>query len=117
MRSMSHKLAIVVRKDLKLPAGKMAAQAGHAAVDAVLSTKRSIIDDWLRDGGKKIVVWATDKSDLMRLRALAKSKKLNVTVVTDAGKTVVKPGTVTCIGIGPDKDEKLDAVTGSLKMV
>ena len=35
----------------------------------------------------------------------------------DAGHTVVEPGTITCLGIGPDSEEKIDRITGKLKMV
>ena len=37
--------------------------------------------------------------------------------IADAGRTEVMPGTITCMGIGPDKEEKIDKVTGKLKML
>ena len=34
-----------------------------------------------------------------------------------AGKTVVAPGTKTCVGIGPEEEEKLDSITGELNLL
>ncbi|MFP4118365.1 MAG: peptidyl-tRNA hydrolase, partial [Candidatus Woesearchaeota archaeon] len=47
----------------------------------------------------------------------AKAKGLVASLITDAGKTVVAPGTKTCIALGPDKEELIDFVTSELKMV
>ncbi|MFH1182317.1 MAG: aminoacyl-tRNA hydrolase, partial [Candidatus Woesearchaeota archaeon] len=54
---MPYKLVVVVRKDLKLPKGKLAVQVAHAAVDAVLSSDKGIVDEWRSEGGKKIALW------------------------------------------------------------
>ena len=40
-----------------------------------------------------------------------------VGVVRDAGLTEIPPGTVTCIGIGPAKNETVDRVTGKLSLM
>ena len=48
---------------------------------------------------------------------LCKSEKLKTALIKDAGHTVVEPGTITCLGIGPDKEYKIDKITGKLKMV
>ncbi len=53
----------------------------------------------------------------MKFKKLADGSGLRNAMVTDAGKTTVEPGTVTCLGIGPDADEKVDKITGSLKIV
>ncbi|MBI5391135.1 peptidyl-tRNA hydrolase, partial [Candidatus Woesearchaeota archaeon] len=42
---------------------------------------------------------------------------LKTALITDAGHTVVEPGTTTCLGIGPDDEKKIDLVTGILKMM
>lgn len=42
---------------------------------------------------------------------------LHTILITDAGRTQVEPGTVTCVGIGPALASKIDKVTGELKML
>ena len=37
-------------------------------------------------------------------------------LITDAGRTTVEPGTITCLAIGPDSDEKIDKITKELKL-
>jgi peptidyl-tRNA hydrolase len=37
-------------------------------------------------------------------------------LVRDAGRTVVEAGTPTCVGIGPAEPDRIDAVTGTLKL-
>jgi peptidyl-tRNA hydrolase, PTH2 family len=114
---MEYKLVIVVRKDLKLSKGKLAVQVAHACVDAVLSSDKEIIEQWRSEGGKKVALWCEDRTDLFRLMKLAESKGLNVALIKDAGLTEVKPGTITCFGLGPESERKIDEITGSLKMV
>ncbi len=55
--------------------------------------------------------------ELREIERVAKRLKLVTAMITDAGHTVVEPGTITCLGIGPDSEERINQVTGSLKMV
>ena len=114
---MEMKQVIVIRNDLKLPKGKMAAQAAHASVEAVLRSSSSKVDEWHSQGMKKVVLKVENDKELLEYQQRAKAKGLVAAVITDAGKTVVAPGTRTCIAIGPDKEEFVDSVTGNLKMV
>ena len=111
------KQVILVRADLKLPSGKLAAQVAHAAVEAVLKSSKSKVDEWHNEGMKKVVLEVKDLDELKKYQQLAKAEKLVASLITDAGHTVVEPGTVTCLGIGPDEDSKIDKVTGKLKMI
>jgi len=117
---MGYKLVILMRKDLKLPAGKACAQAAHAAVEATLSSlKRNeeAVKKWRQQGQKKVVLKVADEKELYRYVQPAKDQGLAVAVITDAGRTVIEPGTVTCAGIGPVIEEELDRITGSLPMM
>jgi peptidyl-tRNA hydrolase, PTH2 family len=110
------KQVILIRKDLKLPKGKAAAQAAHAAVEAVLKAPKDTIQLWRHAGQKKVVLTVADEKELYRYAQLAKDSGITVSIITDAGRTVVEPGTVTCCGIGPDSEDKIDDITGELKM-
>ena len=111
------KQVILVRKDLKLPKGKMAAQVAHAALDAALKAEKSVMQEWLSNGGGKIVLSVEDEKELVKFFQMAKDAGLPSSLITDAGHTVVEPGTRTCVGIGPGNEKKIDALTGSLKLI
>lgn len=112
-----YKQVIVVRQDLKLPKGKLAAQAAHASVECVLHSTRRKVMGWRRQGMKKVVLKAKDLSELEEHYACARGAGLVAALITDAGKTAVAAGTVTCLGIGPDRAELIDEITGKLKML
>ncbi len=109
------KQVIVVREDLKLSKGKLAAQVSHASVECLLRSHKDDVTKWRGEGMKKVVLKIEDIKTLHKLHQDAKDLGLISCVITDAGRTEVMPGTVTCMGIGPDKDEKIDKVTGDLK--
>ena len=110
------KQAIIIRQDLKLPKGKAAAQAAHASVQAVLNSNKNKILKWNNEGMAKIVLKTENEKSLIRLLQDAKDQGLKTALITDAGRTVVSPGTKTCIGIGPDEDEEIDKVIKDLKL-
>ncbi|MBI1935818.1 peptidyl-tRNA hydrolase [Candidatus Woesearchaeota archaeon] len=114
---MPYKQVILVREDLKLPKGKLAAQCSHASVDSILKSDRKIVDLWRKEGGKKIVLKVKDEKELFKYKQMAEDYGLKTALITDAGHTVLEPGTITCLGIGPDEEEKIDRVSGKLKMV
>ncbi|MFT7615596.1 MAG: PTH2 family peptidyl-tRNA hydrolase [Candidatus Woesearchaeota archaeon] len=112
---MELKQVMVVRADLKLPKGKLAAQVAHASVEAAL--KSDDLQEWRECGQKKVVLKVADQKELIALFQFAKEAGLPCSLITDAGKTVIAPGTKTCIGIGPADEEKIDILTQDLKMV
>ena len=114
---MAYKQAILVRADLKLPKGKMAAQVSHASVESVLRSHRDEVMVWASEGMKKVILKVKDQEELLAYRQKAEDAGLVAVLITDAGKTVVEPGTMTCVGIGPAKEQKIDAVTGKLALM
>ena len=114
---MTYKQVILVREDLKLPKGKLSAQVAHAAVDAAAKSDKRVVDLWKKEGGKKIVLKVKDEKELFKYKQMAEDSGLKTSLITDAGHTVVEPGTITCLGIGPDEEEKIDRITGKLKMM
>ena len=111
------KQVILVRKDLKLPKGKLAVQVAHASVRAVMKSDKRKVDKWDSEGAKKAVLKVNDLRELKKYLSKAKTAKLKTAVITDAGKTVIAPGTTTCMAIGPDDEEKIDRITGKLKLL
>lgn len=109
------KQIIVVRKDLKLSKGKLAAQVAHAAVEAAEKSKWK--KEWLKDMQKKSVLGCSNLEELMEIYNNAKERGLPVSLIKDAGRTEIPPGTTTCIGIGPAPEEYIDKVTGRLKLL
>ena len=49
--------------------------------------------------------------------SMLENENIKVALIKDAGHTVVEPGTITCLGAGPDLEDKIDKITGKLKMV
>ncbi len=114
--SKSLKQVIIIRSDSKLPKGKAAAQAAHASVEAVLKSNSTLVSAWRSQGMKKIVLKVPGEKELLELQRKAKREGLVAIIITDAGKTVVAPGTRTCLGIGPAPEELIDKITGNLQM-
>ena len=115
-----YKQAIIVRTDLEMGRGKLAAQVAHAAVDSFYKTLRSRPEKalaWLQEGQKKVVLKVKSVSELLEKAEKASEHGLIVSIVRDAGLTQLQPGTVTCVGIGPDKEELIDRITGDLKLL
>lgn len=112
-----YKQVIVVNAALGLPPGKLAAQVAHAAVAALLHASPALQRGWLGDGMPKIVLSAGSAEEVEALAVRAEADGLAAAVVRDAGRTVVEAGTVTCVGIGPDRASRIDAVTGGLSLL
>jgi PTH2 family peptidyl-tRNA hydrolase len=111
------KQVILVRKDLKLPKGKMAAQVAHASLGAALKSEKNILQEWLHHGAGKIVLAVEDEKELLKFKELSEAATLPTSLITDAGHTVIEPGTKTCVGIGPAEEKTIDALTGKLKLI
>jgi PTH2 family peptidyl-tRNA hydrolase len=111
------KQVILVRQDLKLPKGKMSVQVAHASVNCLVKSHKDDISKWQAEGQKKVVLKVKDLEDLIKYKRMAEDAGLVTALIEDAGRTVLEPGTITCLGIGPDKEEKIDKITGKLKMV
>lgn len=136
------KMVIVVRKDLKMPRGKIAAQASHAAVGAVIQAlykKRleasdfdtfeegyelpcpELVDDatkdWLVGEFTKICVCVESEQDLLDIYEKAQKSGLNVCLITDNGHTCFNGvKTKTCLAIGPCLSADVDPITKDLKL-
>ena len=114
------KQVIVVRIDLKMGRGKIAAQVAHASLSAAEQTKQNFrewYNAWMISGQAKVVVKVASLQELLQVKARALQAPLPVAVVEDRGLTQVPSGTVTCMGIGPAPSLRIDTVTGGLKLL
>lgn len=111
------KQVIVVNGALALPPGKLAAQVAHAAVAGFLAATDPARRRWLEEGMPKVVLRAAGADDLERLRDAAEADGLPAEIIADAGRTVVAPGTVTCLAVGPAEEPAIDRLTGSLPLL
>lgn len=115
-----YKQVIVFRSDLKLSKGKIAAQAGHAAVSAAEETRRlhkTWWAAWISEGQCKVAVKVRTEKELLDLEVQAKESSLPNVLIVDRGLTEIPPDTITCLGIGPAPAEKIDKLTGRLPLL
>ncbi len=113
-------MVLVLRGELRLTAGKAAVQAAHAAVmlvERARARQSDVLEDWLRQGQKKIALVAPTLDDMTEIERRARSEGIPTTWVEDAGLTEVAPGTRTCLGLGPSRSKALDPLTGSLPLL
>lgn len=120
MSEFNYKQVIVFRADLKMSRGKVAAQAGHAAVSAAEEARkhhRRWWKAWMEEGQCKIAVKVKGKNELLELEKQAKELALPYALIIDRGLTEIPPGTTTCLGIGPAPTEKIDKITALLPLL
>jgi PTH2 family peptidyl-tRNA hydrolase len=110
------KQVIVLRENLGLSKGKQISQACHASLKAYEKASSSMQNAWKNEGAKKVAV-DIGKSTLEERLEQAKSLQIPAALVKDAGLTEVEPGTVTALGVGPAEEDKIDKVTGDLKLI
>ena len=112
-----YKQVLVVRKDIKMGVGKIAAHCAHASLDSALLVNQKILDEWKSEGAKKIVVKVNSLKEMQDLEKRLRKEKIIHSMIKDAGLTQLKRGTVTVLGIGPEKENKVDKITGKLKLL
>lgn len=104
--------------------GKIAAQVAHAAVTLVVSIINSNnlrwkewLNEWLHQGQPKIIVKVNSLDEIISRAKKAETMNLPFSIIEDAGKTQLEPGTITCLGIGPAPENLVDSITGDLKLL
>ena len=113
------KQVIVVRTDLEMGKGKIAAQVGHACVLGAENVRKSNpgwFEKWWA-GQEKVVLKVSGLKELEKIKNHAIDLGLPWAEVTDAGHTQIAPGTTTCISLGPAPEELINKITGNLKLL
>ncbi len=114
------KQAIILRTDLEMSRGKIAAQAAHASLMSYFEaerTDRRVAKEWLQEGEKKIVLKVSDEEALIKLYNAFKYKEVPCALVTDAGLTEIPAGSKTALGVGPWNSSEIDQFTKGLKLL
>ena len=134
---MEPKQVIVVRHDLKMRKGKLAAQVAHASMKVILDLMSPIqsrmpgyymkklvvpqsdpLAEWLKGAFAKIVVYVDSEEELLEIERQAQEAGIRTALITDAGRTEFHGNpTKTCVAIGPDDPEKINKITGHLKLM
>ena len=117
---MDFKQVIIVRRDINMGTGKIAAQVAHAAVmgaEKVKTSRREWFKAWFAAGQAKVVVNVKNIEELMAVSNRAEELYLPVVQVQDSGLTQIPSGTITCVGIGPAPSNLIDKVTSDLKLL
>lgn len=109
------KLVLLVRTDLKMDKGKIAAQCCHATLACYKSMQGSnpqLLKHWERIGQAKVALKCPTEEEMNRLEKHAKSLGLCARSIRDAGRTQIAAGSKTVLGIGPGPVKIVDQVTG-----
>jgi len=110
---------LIVRTDLKMGKGKIAAQCSHASLSAYEKTQikePKWAGEWKEQGQAKIVVKVGSKEEL--LEWFEKLKNLfPCALIKDAGRTQIPSGETTCVGVGPAPENELNKFTKDLKLL
>lgn len=118
----SVKQVFLVRSDLKMGQGKVAAQCAHAAVKSYkdMSKKaeyQKILQTWELTGTMKVVLKVPDEASMVTIAEKARNAGIHVSTIRDAGHTQVAPGSMTVTALGPAPVAEIDAISGDLKLL
>ncbi|KAL2265373.1 hypothetical protein VTJ83DRAFT_6473 [Remersonia thermophila] len=141
------KLVLVVRTDLGMSKGKIAAQCSHATLACYKTLLRRaaqaqqqqqaaqtrqalqsqgldsaamaarILRQWERLGQAKVAVQIKGEDEMLALQRRARSLGVTAEVIMDAGRTQIASGSRTVLGVGPAPKRIVDLVTGGLKLL
>ena len=115
-----HKMVLVVRTELKMSSGKIAAQCGHATLGAyqrAMKKNAADVKSWSKTGQAKIALKCPTLAEMHALAERASRAGLNTYIVADAGLTQIEEGSETVLAIGPAPKSEIDAITSHLKLL
>lgn len=102
------KMWIVVRTDIDIPKGKLAAQAGHAIASTLIKAlqrdatdRTDTVETYFKMNQPKIVVAGKNADHLSRIYNECKELNISCDLIIDEGRTVFSEPTITVLGIGP----------------
>ncbi len=123
------KQVIVVRKDLKLRKSKLASLAAHAAMQFILDNNESDRPDelqvklsqqeaqWIKGTFDKDVLGIDSHDALSDMVLKAELNGVNVYSIFDKSKKPDEGPQLVCAAFGPDEEDQLAQIIGSLKSI
>ena len=131
------KQVIVVRRDLNMTTGKSISPGCHASLsfltkpfhvfgfggvwvyyNLIRTLLSKPVRSWIENGFTKICLAADTEDQIYLIAAHAKHLGIECNVIKDSGKTEFKgKPTVTCLALGPDYSDRIDVITGNLKLL
>lgn len=138
---MNVKQVIVVRKDLNMSPGKLAAQVCHASMGAIFKDSfmlpdpregiiaaesnslkcipvTDVVEEWFGYRFTKVCLGCKNEAQLLRFAKEAEEAGLTFSLIKDAGLTVFAGiPTYTCLGIGPHESDDINKITGKLRLL
>ena len=115
-----YKMTALVRTDLGMGVGKIAAQVSHATLGAyrdACTSNSDAVRAWSECGEPTIVLQVGSLAELDALLAAARARGLVAHSVSDAGRTEVEAGTKTVGCVGPGRVSGVDAVCRHLSLL
>ena len=130
------KQMIVMRRDLRMRKGKIAAQAGHACVNAVLAAMirdgaspdmdehgdlrvdgGTALSAWFDQGEAKVCVYVDSEEALLAIHRQALEAGILSVLIQDSGLTEFHgEPTYTCLAFEPLPASRADPLTGELPL-
>ena len=96
--------------------GKLASQVAHASLMSYLKGSSDINQKWLDNSYVKIILKANLET-IKDLDNLFNIQGISHFLVVDEGRTEIEPNTITCLGISPMENEKVDKYINNLKLL
>jgi PTH2 family peptidyl-tRNA hydrolase len=109
--------AIVIRTDLQMSTRKLAVQACHTSVAAVLCADADVLRRWDADGQPKNFSGVDSLPELEILKTQCEAMDTIHALIAGAGRTELALGTVTALAIGPAEDKAVDRITGAIPLL
>jgi len=111
------KQVIVIRRDLNMSAGKLAAQVAHASLKSYFATENTPqCNNWLENSYTKVVLYVKSEEALSKLYNKCQEKDIPCSLIMDEGRTELDGPTFTCLGIGPLWEEDFEGITNKLRV-
>lgn len=107
------------RKSVKMSAGKVGAQCGHATLAAYRMAKQhcpETVYQWIHvQGQMKITLKCPTVAELMQIQEACRAEGIVAQLIRDAGHTEIEPGSRTVLAVGPVPSSVVDPLTRHLK--